>query len=131
MANKVLEGFNKVAVVKFTGCDIQYCYALYDDDVFAGDTVLLDNDRTALVEVVVPAEEASQFTSKKIISEVVCKVDISKYELRKKQREEKVKLREQMNKRKTELQKLRDDEYYAGFDPEYKSMFEAYKNIKV
>lgn len=131
MAGKGLEGFEKVAVVIFNGCNTQYCYALYDDDVFAGDTVLLDNGRTALVEVVVSAEEASQFTSKKIISEVVCKVDVSRYELRKKHREEKEKLRKLLDKRKTELQKLKDDEYYAGIDPEYAELLKEYSNITV
>lgn len=131
MASKGLEGFEKVAVVKFPGRDTQYCYALYDNDVFAGYTVLLDNGQTALVEVVVSAEEASQFTSKKIISEVVCKVDVSRYELRKKHREEKEKLRKLLDKRKTELQKLKDDEYYAGIDHKYAELLKEYSNIAV
>ena len=131
MASKELEGFERVAVVKFPGCDTQYCYALYEDDVFSGDTVLLDNKRIALVEVVVSVEEATQFTSKKIISEVICKLDTSRYELRKKRREEKEKLRKQMDKRKTELQKLKDDEYYAGIDHEYAELLKEYSKITV
>lgn len=131
MASKGLEGFERVAVVKFPGGNNQYCYALYDDDIFAGDTVLLDNEHIALVEVVVSTEEATQFTSKKITSEVICKVDTSRYELRKKRREEKEKLRKQMDKRKTDLQKLKDDEYYAGIDPEYAELLKEYSKITV
>ena len=39
-----LEGFKRVAVIKFEGNNSEWHYALYDDDISAGDSVLLSGN---------------------------------------------------------------------------------------
>lgn len=66
-----------------------------------------------------------------IISEVICKVDTSAYKNRLKAREEKAKLRSELDKKKKELQKIRDDEFYAAMDPAFAELYEKYNKISV
>lgn len=125
-----LEGFSRVAVVEF-GCR-EYHFAIYDDgtDYNAGDAVIVSGV-TGVVKIkeIISAEECKERCKKNIISEVICKVDISAYEERVKRRTEKAKLEKDLEKRRKEIQKKLDDEYYASKDDAYAEMLRRYSEL--
>lgn len=92
-----LEGFSKVAVVKYGCCQIPYYFAIYEDgnDYKAGDMCLFSGGSDpAKLEDVISVEEAREKTSKNITAEVIGKVDVSAYEKRVEQRKEKREIKE-------------------------------------
>ena len=126
-----LEGFSKVAVIKFGG-NYPYHFAIYDDgtDYQVGDCVVVSgNSLNAKIDEIISAEEAAKRSSKNITAEVVGKVDVSAYEKRVEQRKEKEKLKKELDKRKKEIQKKLDDEYYASKDEIYAEMLRQYENL--
>lgn len=132
MAATKLEGYKSVAVVKFPGINREYYYALYDD-FKSGDRVLVSGaaDECPTIVRVLTAREAAEECKVNIISEVICKVDLEKYEERLSAREKKKKLKAEMEKRKKEIQKMKDDEYYALMDAEFASMLKVYRELSV
>lgn len=125
-----LEGFSKVAVVRY-GC-APYYFAIYDDgnDYKAGDICLFSGGSTpSKLEDVISVEEAREKTSKSITSEVIGKVDVSAYEKRVEQRKEKEKLKKELDKRRREIQAKLDDEYYASKDETYAEMLRQYESM--
>ena len=79
-----LEGFSKVAVVKYGCCQTPYFFAIYDDgtDYKVGDMCLFSGSSTPakLVEVI-SVEEAAKRSSKNITAEVIGRVDTSSFTL--------------------------------------------------
>lgn len=125
-----LEGFSKVAVVKYSYNT--YYFAIYDDgnDYKSGDMCLFSGGSTpAKLEDVISVEEAKEKVPKNIIAEVIGKVDISAYEKRVEQRKEKEKLKKELDKRKREIQKKLDDEYYASKDEIFAEMLRQYESL--
>lgn len=123
-----LEGFDKVAVVKYGCCP--YHFALYDDDIEIGDTVVLSGGSTPTkIEEIITVEEAKVRFKKAITQEVIGKVDTTNYEKRVATREEKKKLKSEMDKRKKEIQKLKEDAYYAEIDEEFRELYNRYNEI--
>lgn len=125
-----LEGFSKVAVVKY-GCT-PYYFAIYDDgnEYKAGDMCVFSGTSTpARLEDVISAEEAADKMSKNITAEVIGKVDITAYEKRVEQRKEKEKLKKELDQRKKEIQKKLDDEYYASKDETYAELLRQYESL--
>ena len=125
-----LEGYTKVAVVKYGSCD--YHFAIYEDgtDYKAGDMVLLSGNSTPnKIEEIITVEEAKERFKKDITAEVICRVDTSAYDKRVEQRKEKEKLRKEMDKRKKELDKLKQDEYYAMIDSGYRDMLMKFNSL--
>ena len=109
-----LEGFSKVAVIKWGYCT-QYHFAIYDDgnDYKVGDMVALsDNNPNAKIDEIISVEESRERYKRYITAEVIGKIDISAYEKRLAQRKEKAELKKELNKRKKEIQEKLDDEYY-------------------
>ena len=87
-----LEGFSKVAVVKYGCCQTPYYFAIYDDgnDYKAGDMCVFSGNSTpARLEEVISVEDASKRTSKNITAEVIGKDDTTAYDKRVEQRKEK------------------------------------------
>ena len=128
----ILEGYNKVAVVKYNSC-ATYFFAIYDDgnDYKAGDFCVFSGTSTpARLEEVISVEEAARRTSKNITAEVIGKVDTTAYEDRVTIRKEKARLRKEMNKRKKEIQDKLDDEYYASKDREYAELLAMMKQCE-
>ena len=88
-----LEGFSKVAVIKFGG-NYPYHFAIYDDgtDYQVGDYVVVSaNSPNAKIDEIISVEEAAERSSKNITAEVIGRVDVSAYEKRVEQRKEKEK----------------------------------------
>ena len=126
-----LEGFSKVAVIKFGG-NYPYHFAIYDDgtDYKVGDYVVLSgNSLNARIDEIISVEEAAKRSSKNITAEVIGRIDVSAYEKRVEQRKEKEKLKKEMDKRKKEIQKKLDDEYYASKDETYAEMLRQYESL--
>ena len=126
-----LEGFSKVAVIKFGG-NYPYHFAIYDDgmDYQVGDYVVVSaNSPNAKIDEIISVEEAAKRSSKNITAEVIGRVDVSAYEKRVEQRKEKEKLKKELDKRKKEIQKKLDDEYYASKDETYAEMLRRYENL--
>ena len=96
MAATSPEGYKSVAVVKFPGVNREYYYALYDD-FKSGDRVLVSGaaDEYPTIVRVLTAREAAEECKVNIISEVICKVDLEKYEERLATREKKRRLKAQ------------------------------------
>ena len=127
-----LEGFSKVAVVKYGCCQTPYFFAIYDDgtDYKVGDMCLFSGSSTPakLVEVI-SVEEAVKRSSKNITAEIIGRVDTTAYDKRVEQRKEKEKLKKELDKRKKEIQKKLDDEYYASKDETYAEMLRHYESL--
>ena len=126
-----LEGFSKVAVIKFGG-NYPYHFAIYDDgtDYQVGDYVVVSaNSPNAKIDEIISVEEAAKRSSKNITAEVIGRVDVSAYEKRVEQRKEKEKLKKELDKRKKEIQKKLDDEYFASKDETYAEMLRRYENL--
>ena len=126
-----LEGFSKVAVIKFGG-NYPYHFAIYDDgtDYQVGDYVVVSaNSPNAKIDEIISVEEAANRTNKNITAEVIGRVDVSSYEKRVEQRKEKEKLKKELDKRKKEIQKKLDDEYYASKDETYAEMLRQYESL--
>lgn len=74
-------GYNRVAAIKGTRIPFLY-YALYDDDIQAGDTVLVSGcnaGKTLEVDHINPAVYITNYFNQEITEEVICKVDMSAY----------------------------------------------------
>ena len=129
-----LEGYNRVAVINHEGCADAYYFALYDENIKTGDTVLVSGsgrNNICKIAQVISAEDAKEYYTKNINQEVICVVDVRDYEKRQKDRIQKEKLRKEMDKRRAELQKTREDQFYADMDETYAIMFDAYKKLTV
>lgn len=125
-----LEGYTKVAVVKYGCC--QYHFAIYDDgfDYNVGDMVVLSNgSNPTVINEIISVEEAERRFGKNITAEVIGKVDTSAYDKRVKQRKEKEKLKKQLDKLKKEIQKKLDNEYYASKDESFAELLREYESL--
>ena len=122
MARTKLEGFSRVAVLKF-GASYPYYFALYDDgtDYKIGDMdVVSGSSSPSVITDILTAEEA----------EVIGRVDTTAYDRRVAMRKEKEALKKEMAKRRGEIQKKLGDEYYASKDPEYAEMLKRYEEMR-
>lgn len=131
--NMKLTGYNKVAVVEY--CNHDYHYALYDDDIYAGDNVLvtgdLANKQNLIVKEIITIEEAKEVYSGVIAAEVKCKINLCAYEQRVKNREEAEKLRKKMDEEIKKMDELNKYEMYADRNPALKEMLEQFKSLGV
>ena len=127
-----ITGDFKVAKIKFlngTNNYAEYEYAMFDD-YEVGDTVVVASAHHGLgiaqISAIITKEQA---TTKTFEREIVSKVDMEAYEERKKNRNRRNELKEKMDKRFNELNKIALFEMMAEKDPELKSMLEEYKNL--
>ena len=107
MAKSKLEGFSRVAVLKF-GTSRPYYFALYDDgtDYKIGDMVVVSGSSSpSVITDILTAEEAAEKTSLSITAEVIGRVDTTAYDRRVAMRKEKEALKKEMAKRRGEIQK--------------------------
>lgn len=122
------ENYNKVAICKFKGVAKEYAFALYDDNIVSGDTVVCDTVDGLKVLKVIEVIDASEYT-KSITKEVVCKVDVSTYERRLDIRKRKQQLKTKMDKIVKEANSLIWYNMIAENDPEMKSLLEEYNKL--
>ena len=129
-----LSGNYVVAVVKFENgySNKEYNFALYPNvdgccDVDVGDYVLVDNGSYDVVKVVEikSKDEVKNLPTK----EVICKLDFSNFNARKKAREDKRKLKTKMDKMLKESQELLLYQAIADKSPEMAQMLADYKAL--
>ena len=131
-SNMKLSGYNRVALIECGGVD--YHYALYDDNINVNDKVLVSgrlDGAIYIVKDIITEEESKKIREKDIISEVKCKVDLSDYEQRVKNREEAIKLREKMDEEIKKMDELNKYEMYADRNPALKEMLDQLKALGV
>lgn len=127
-----LSNYKNVAVIEIGGG--KYHYALYDENIKAGDTVLVTGNmsRTPLtVENVISVEEARIMFTKDITAEVMCKVDLSDYNKRVESRKEVEKLKKEMDKEIKKMDETRKYEMYADMNPVLADMLDRLKEINI
>lgn len=130
--NMKLSGYNKVAAIEIAGKD--YYYALYDEDIKAEDKVLVTGRLATdilTVKNVLTKDEARELCSVTITEEVRCKVDLSAYNQRVKNREEAEKLRKKMDDEIKKMDELNKYEMYADRNPALREMLEQLKGLGV
>lgn len=127
-----ITGYNKVAIIEQGSgcCKRDYFYALYDENIYCGDMVLVTGTASGQVwEVKGVIDKDDSAIKSNITAEVICRVDITDYERRCDNRKKAEELRKQMDKKRKEIEARKDDEYYASLDPEYKAMLEQMREI--
>ena len=128
-----LIGFKNVVVIE-QGCGYNtkdYFYALYDDNIYPGDKVLVSGSASGQIWTVKDVIDYDESViTKNITAEVICKVDTADYDNRCANRKEVEKLRKEMDKKRKEIEARKDDEYYASLDDDYKAMLEQMKKFE-
>lgn len=128
-----LSGFDKVAVITMGCYNKDYYYALYDENIVAGDTVLVSGVATGsyyIVKEVITLEEAYKRTNKDITAEVIAKIDVTAYEKRVTDRIEKEKIKKRMNTIIKQMDETKKYEAYAMDNPELAELLEKFKGLK-
>ena len=127
-----ITGDFKVAKVRFlngTNTYAEYEYAMFDD-YEVGDTVVVASANHGLgiakISAIITKDQAA---TKNFEREIVTKVDMETYEVRKKNRNRVNELKTKMDKRFNELNKIALFEMMAEKDDELKSMLEEYKSL--
>lgn len=126
-----LTGFNKVAVIEYNNT-LDLHYALYDEDIKAGDHVLVTGKLSSQIKQIkniITLDEARETYKDDIIEEVKCKVDLSAYDQRVKNRIKAAELRKEMDKKIAEMDEMNKYTVYADRNPELAKMLEEYKEL--
>ena len=125
-----LTGFKKVAVIEMSNTN--YFYALFDEDINVGDTVLVSGGASGklltIKDILLP-KEAEEKCNKNITAEVMCKVDLSAYNKRVENRKKAEELRKEMDKKIAEMDEINKYIMYAERSPELMEMFNKYKEL--
>lgn len=132
MANNAVTGNYDIAWTKFMGAgpfDKEYAFALFDPEIRAGDHVLVEAAGEYKVVKVSSIVGRAVYNGTAPTKEVVCKVDFSEYERRKKIREQKKILRKQMDELVSKNQELILYQAIAKDNPEMAAMLEEYKAL--
>lgn len=128
-----LSGFDKVAVITIGCYNKDYYYALYDNDIVAGDTVLVSGAATGsyyTVKEVIALAECDEKNNKDITAEVIAKIDVTDYEKRVTDRTEKEKVKKRMNAIIKKMDETKKYELYAVDNPELAELLEKFKGLK-
>lgn len=128
----MLKGF-KVAGIRFlegSNTDNIYAYALYDDEIKKGDTVVVQSGHHGLgiAEVACIDEEASP-NEVQCGREIIAKVDFTAFNERKEKAAKMAKLKKEMDKKVKELQSIALYEMLADKDPALKEMLDEFKAL--
>lgn len=132
MVNNAVTGNYDIAWTKFLGAgpfDKEYVFALFDPEIRAGDHVLVEAAGEYKVVKVSSIVGRAVYNGTAPTKEVICKVDFSEYERRKKIREQKKILRRQMDELVSKNQELILYQAIAKDNPEMAAMLEEYKAL--
>ena len=137
--NNMLMGNNyKVATVKFVegnNTEREYHYALYDDDIYGGNHVVVKSANHGMgIAVVTYVFEDDEITQQMRDycnegREIVAKFDMGAYNHRVANRKKAKQLKAEMNKKMKEMQELAMFEMMAEKNPELKEMLDTYKEL--
>lgn len=125
-----LTGFKKVAVIEMSNTN--YFFALFDEDINVGDTVLVSGSaigKLLTIKEILTTKEAKEKCNKTITAEVMCKVNLSAYNKRVENRKKAEELRKEMDKKIAEMDEINKYIMYAERSPELMEMFNKYKEL--
>lgn len=127
-----LTGYSKIAVIEIAGKD--YHFAIYDDgqNYSAGDTVMVSGAaKTEIREIkeIISIEVAETRCAKGITAEVISRVDLLDYKKRVEYRRAEAKLRNEINKAVSKVDKETKLRLYAENLPEIKELLDKYKEL--
>ena len=129
----IVTGDFNVVKVKFlsgTNTNVEYEYASFEPDLAVGDTVVVSSAHHGLglakVSALVDRDKAA---TQKFEREIVCKVDMEPYNIRREKRIKAMDLNNRMNQRVQELNKLAIFEMMAEKDESLRDMLNEYKEL--
>lgn len=132
----MLMGNYRVAKIRFLegrNTNAEYYYALFDNEIENGDSVVVMSAHNgmgiAVVTDIVKEPTQSMLDFCNAGREVIAKFDMSAYHTRKENRKQAKELKIQMDKKMKEIQELTLYEMMAEKSPELKEMLEAYKGL--
>jgi hypothetical protein len=135
-SNMVVKGNYMVAVVNFVqglNTTKNYTFALFDDDIFVGDTVLVDTSNgygVAKIVELLPKKDCEEYGRYSLpTKEVICRIDFSAFNERKEKRAKAAQLKKEMDVKVKSLQEIAVFELLAEKSPELKEMLETYKSL--
>lgn len=123
----------RVASIKFQDdwkTDKTYPYALYDEDIAIGDTVVVMTGHHGMTIAEVCAIGKTPKDSVTCGREIICKVDMTAYNDRKAKAKKMAELKVEMDAKVKALQEVALYELMAEKDPELKAMLEAFKALE-
>ncbi|WP_346961391.1 hypothetical protein [Clostridium sp.] len=127
---KGLMGFKKVAVIEVNKTNnINYHYALYDENIKLGDKVLVTGcaaGKIVAIKEIISKEEAQEIFSKNISQEVICKVDLEPYKKRVEDRKCAAEILKKMDEKIKEMDEINKYIIYAEKNEDIKRMLEKY-----
>lgn len=126
-----LIGYKKVAVIEQE--NNKNCYiAIFDDGTeYQIDDKILSSgsNQVQTIKEIISLEDAAQRYKGNIMSEVICKLDMSAYNKRTTKRKDAEELKRSMDKVIREMQEVDKYEMYANQNPVLKDMLEKYKSL--
>lgn len=127
-----LTGYKEVAVIEIAGKD--YHFAIYDDgqNYSVGDTVIVSGAaRTGIREIkeIISIETAETRCAKGITAEVISKIDLLDYKKRVEYRRAESKLRNEINKAISKVDRETKLRLYSENLPEIKTLLDKYKEL--
>ena len=125
-------GNYRVATVKFiqgTNTRKEYSFALFDCDINEDDFVLCDTNMGYNVAKVVRIIPKSEYKGCTVTKEIICKVDFTKFNNRKELREQKDRIKKQMDKMVRDNQELFLYQALAEKNPEMAALLETYQAL--
>ena len=124
-----LTGFNKIAIITIGYKD--YAYALYDDTIKVGDTVIVTgmaDDKILTIKDIVNVTDNTNVD--RITAEVKAKVDLTDYNNRVEKRQRKAELVRKMDKAIAEANEIDKYAKYAEFlGDDFKAMLDEFKTL--
>ena len=124
-----LTGFNKIAMITIGYKD--YAYALYDDTIKVGDTVIVTgmaDDKILTIKDIVNVTDNTNID--RVTAEVKAKVDLTDYNNRVEKRQRKAELVRKMDRAIAEAKEVDKYAEYAKFlGDDFAKMFEEFKTL--
>ena len=126
----IMEGMKSVALVVFEneqGTSKAYEYACFEETIAIGDTVVCKSKHHGLG--IGKVHDVKLKTDNKLVREIVCKIDMSAYEKRVRDRERKAELKQQMDERVKQLQTTAIYEMLSKEDDVLSELLKEYKGL--
>ena len=120
--------FNVNTKYAFPGTDKEYVFACYEKAISEGDVVVVDTRYGFQLATVTRIKD--KIADTKGLKDVVCKVDMTEFQLRQEKAAKRAEIKAEMDKRIKELQKSAIYEMMAEKDESLKAMLQAYKGLE-
>lgn len=120
--------FNVSTKDAFSGTGKEYVFACYEDAIYEGDIVVVDTRYGFQLATV--SKIGVKVADTKGLKDVVCKVNMTEFQLRQEKAAKRAEIKAEMDKRVKELQASAIYEMLAEKDDSLKQMLQAYKGLE-